>query len=221
MEIAYRLLPRLGGNIPAAEFIFGSVAPDSVHMNPEYEVRFKVQSHLFEGCGEWGNTGDYDRWERNIDSFWSRQKERRIRDEELAFAGGVFTHCYTDYYNDLNLWRRFQRQYIPPMTPAEFRTSYYREARGIDNWLYYHSHSAGEIMQLLEKGRFYPLEGLLREKEAMLEKQHLLQEQYEDRQDEIQDFRFLKEEILMEFIENTVDAIEKKFRENGGYLLIP
>ena len=53
MEIAYRLLSRLPQIENAAEFILGSVAPDSVHMNADYTVDRKVKSHMFEECGNW------------------------------------------------------------------------------------------------------------------------------------------------------------------------
>ena len=59
MEIAYRLLERIPQIPNAAEFILGSVAPDSVHMNPDYNVSMKIKSHMFEGCGKWGDTQDY------------------------------------------------------------------------------------------------------------------------------------------------------------------
>ena len=62
MEIAYRLLEQIPQIENAAEFILGSVAPDSVFMNPNYDISMKVPSHMFEGCGEWGDTQDYVRW---------------------------------------------------------------------------------------------------------------------------------------------------------------
>lgn len=65
MEIAYRLLKRIPPISNPAEFILGSVAPDSVHMNPDYDVNMKVKSHMFEGCGKWSDTQDYQLWKRN------------------------------------------------------------------------------------------------------------------------------------------------------------
>ena len=70
MEIAYRLLKRIPQISNAAEFILGSVAPDCVHMNPDYNVNMKVRTHMFEGCGQWGDTQDYQLWKRNINSFY-------------------------------------------------------------------------------------------------------------------------------------------------------
>ena len=61
MEIAYRLLNRLPQIENAAEFILGSVAPDSVHMDPDFTIDRKVKSHMFEGCGKWSDTQDYRR----------------------------------------------------------------------------------------------------------------------------------------------------------------
>lgn len=69
MEIAYRLLKRILPISNPAEFILGSVAPDSVHMNSDYDVNMKVKSHMFEGCGRWSDTQDYQLWKRNLQSF--------------------------------------------------------------------------------------------------------------------------------------------------------
>ncbi len=63
MEIAYRLLKRILPISNPAEFILGSVALDSVHMNSDYDVNMKVKSHMFEGCGRWSDTQDYQLWD--------------------------------------------------------------------------------------------------------------------------------------------------------------
>ena len=63
MEIAYRLLKRILPISNPAEFILGSVAPDSVHMNSDYDVNMKAKSHMFEGCGRWSDTQDYQLWD--------------------------------------------------------------------------------------------------------------------------------------------------------------
>ena len=42
MEVAYRLLEQIPLIENAAEFILGSVAPDCVHMNPDYNVAIKI-----------------------------------------------------------------------------------------------------------------------------------------------------------------------------------
>lgn len=59
MEIAYKLIDRLGIDEGKEEFILGSVAPDSVHFDDDYLSK-KVHSHLFENCGPWGDTQNYD-----------------------------------------------------------------------------------------------------------------------------------------------------------------
>ena len=105
MEIAYRLLNRIPQISNAAEFILGSVAPDSVHMNPDYNIDMKVKSHLFEDCGKWSDTQDYQRWKRNIHHFCEMiaGKEDAYRD----FCIGICVHCLTDYWNDLKICTHF------------------------------------------------------------------------------------------------------------------
>ena len=61
MEIACRVMERLGLTEGREAFLLGSVAPDAVHMRPDYTVESKIHSHLFEGCGPWGDVRDNER----------------------------------------------------------------------------------------------------------------------------------------------------------------
>ena len=47
MEVAYRLLEQLPQIENASEYILGSVAPDSVHMNPAFDLDLKIKFHMF------------------------------------------------------------------------------------------------------------------------------------------------------------------------------
>lgn len=145
MEVAYRLL----GHIPqienAAEFVLGSVAPDSVHMNPNYDVKMKVKSHMFEWCGKWSDTQDYRQWNSNINSVFCEHISEKERTDYRDFVMGLCVHCLTDYWNDIKIWKKLQNEHIPPMKFEEFRDAYYPDARGIDLWLYQNSKNT-EIM---------------------------------------------------------------------------
>ena len=116
LEIAYRLLGTLKGIEDESAYILGSVSPDSVHMDEGYEVHMKVKSHLFEGCGPWGDTRDYGRWLRNIKEFYEEETLNAIKragsaEEKsyISYITGVCVHCITDYMNDLHIWRRASR----------------------------------------------------------------------------------------------------------------
>lgn len=113
MEIAYRLLQYLPQVEYPAEFILGSVAPDAVHMDPHFDVDRKVKSHLFEDCGPWGDTQDYARWRRNIETFFEKAVAVEAEPVRRDFALGICIHCLTDYWNDLRIWREAQRLYLP------------------------------------------------------------------------------------------------------------
>lgn len=212
MEVAYRLLERLSFVTNRAEFILGAVAPDSVHMNPDYEVSQKVKSHLFYGCGDWGNTRDYKRWNHNIMQYWKKREKSIYTPKEKDFIAGICTHCLTDYSNDLNIWRRLQKENIPPMTLKEFQTAYYPEAKGIDVWLHENSKYKDEIVTLLSQGQPYELDGIIKEGDVLLMKHHLLYKQYADCKAEITDYQFLSEKSIMEFIDLTVNHIEEQLK---------
>ena len=215
MEVAYRLLKIWNRVRDPAEFILGSVAPDSVHMAKDYAVERKIRSHLFEGCGEWSNTQDYERWNSNILNFWGKFGKEAETSKEQAFILGVCVHCFTDYYNDLNIWRKLQGRYVPPMTLEQFREAYYPEARGIDRWLYQHSSHTEEIRNLLEAGQPYCLCGILQTEQIERQKYHLLYEQYEGEKEDISGYRFLSAEKIEEFVETTVSKIHGKGMTDG------
>ncbi len=209
MEIAFHLLHRFPGIFSHAEFIVGSIAPDSVHMNPNYDVSLKVASHLFEGCGEWSDTQDYERWNRNITEFWHKYWSHARTKEEKSFIAGICVHCFTDYSNDLYIWRKLQKENIPPMTLEEFRQAYYPEAKGIDQWLYQNSEHRSEIKELLAVGHTFEIGDLLNAEQIELQRQHLLHVQYDTEIIDISKYRFLSGQKIIEFIEHTVNAIEE------------
>lgn len=213
MEIAYRLLEQIPQIENAAEFILGSVAPDSVHMNPQFEIGMKVQSHMFEGCGEWSDTQDYVRWRRNIEDglhkFDNKEKGTAYRD----FTFGLCVHCLTDYWNDIKIWRKLQKEYIPPMELAEFREAYYPEARGIDFWLHQNGRNTKSIMEMLDKAVAFDIKGLVNKDDIEKLKHHLLNIQYNVDAVDISKYRFLSADFLEDFINFNVKDIEETLQQ--------
>lgn len=208
MEIAYRLLNQWDWITSHADFLLGSVAPDSVHMRPEYRVEDKIHSHLFEGCGIWGDTDDYERWIRNIQLFKKQYIEEETDNNKKSFMMGIYVHCMTDYCNDIMLWRKIQKKYIPPLKLEQFREIYYPEARGIDQWLYQHSENTVKICNLLAEGRAYKVGDLLNIEDIELQRKHLLYKQYETEAVDISQYRFLADKIIEEIINKTVEKID-------------
>lgn len=207
MEIAYRLLKHMPQIENPAEFILASVAPDAVHMNPDYDVSMKVQSHMFQGCGNWGDTQDYQRWNNNIaNSFCDLMltMEERISKD---FVTGLCVHCLTDYWNDIKLWRKFQRANIPPMGSVEFKEAYYVEARGIDLWLCQNSENREAIFKMLSKAALMGIEGLVKPEELERQRKHLLYTQYDVDKIDISNYRFLSASVIEDFIESAVNEI--------------
>lgn len=207
MEIAYRLLERIPQIPNAAEFILGSVAPDSVHMNPDYNVSMKVKSHMFEGCGKWGDTQDYQLWKRNINSFCEivALKADSYRD----FGIGICVHCLTDYWNDIKIWRKLQSENIPPMNIDTFKKAYYPEAQGIDLWLYQNSKNTKLIRKMLSEAIALNIEGIVNKEDIERQRNHLLNTQYNADMVEISTYRYLSANDISDFIEFTVNDIAK------------
>ena len=178
LEIAYRVAKKLGLSENLEQFILGSVASDSVHFRDGFVIEHKIHSHLFEECGEWSDTQDYERWMQNIGDFWDKygasEKDARLK----AFILGICAHCVTDYCNDRIIWRALEKQYIPPMTRDEFRSVYYPEAQTVDKWLFQNSPNAKEIVTLLKASEEVDLGDFIYARDQVKMKEHLINVQY-------------------------------------------
>ena len=89
MEVAYRVMKRFGISEGMPEFILGSVLPDSVHMRDDYSLDQKIRSHLFEGCGPWGEPDDYTRWMENINAFRDKYIKKAAEIKEKMLIEGI------------------------------------------------------------------------------------------------------------------------------------
>lgn len=212
MEIAYRLLDCIPQIENDAEFILGSVAPDSVHMDSDFTIDMKVKSHMFEGCGTWSDTQDYQRWKSNIGGTFGVISDERERTDYRDFGIGLCVHCLTDYWNDIKNWRKLQRENIPPMELEAFKEAYYVEARGIDLWLYQNSKNTAAIRELLAKAKAFDAEGLLRVDNIEKQRNHLLNVQYDVETVDVSDYRFLPASAIEEFIDSVVNEIAETLK---------
>ena len=210
MEIAYRLLSRLPQIKNAAEFILGSVAPDSVHMNADYTVDRKVKSHMFEECGKWSDTQDYQRWEKNIHDVFCQYYGCNEKEVFRDFTVGLCVHCLTDYWNDLKIWKALQRKYVSDMGFEAFKEAYYPEACGIDIWLYQNSQNTGVIRKMLSQAAAFDIENMVNVTDIEKQRKNLLEVQYHVDQIDVSGYRFLSEHSIEEFIEDAVNDIAEK-----------
>ncbi|MCM1267959.1 MAG: zinc dependent phospholipase C family protein [Bacteroidales bacterium] len=215
MEIAYRLLENLPQVQYPAELILGSVAPDAVHMAPQFDVERKIKSHLFTGCGPWGDTQDSEQWRRNIDAFFEKgvtaEKEPARRD----FALGICIHCLTDHWNDIRIWKQARNKYLPSMEFDAFREFFYGEYRSIDWWLYQNGKNTAAIRKMLTEAAVFSVEGVVDLAELEKMRGHLLYEQYDVEKVDITSNRFLTKEQIEDFMSFTTEAIRKTLAEKG------
>lgn len=210
MEVAYRLLKKWDWVKYPAEFIVGSVAPDSVHMRDNYDVSMKIKTHLFEDCGPWGDTQDYDHWIENIRAFWKINGENEKDEKIKTYVAAICVHCLTDYCNDRNIWRYLQYQYMDALGGIEvFKTEYYPEALGIDKWLFKNSKNTEVIVDLFRKGECIELNGLLCEADILKQKDHMLNKQYAYIDVDISKYKYLSGKFIEDFLDNTVEAIDE------------
>jgi hypothetical protein len=213
MEVAYRLAERMGIDEYKEEFILGSIAPDSVHFEDDYLVK-KIHSHIFEDCGPWGDTQDYEQWIENIRSFWIKYVKTENDKKRRTFLSGICVHCLTDYWNDLLIWRALQKKMIPPMTYDGFREEYYPESRLIDRWLYQNSSNSEEIFRLLAASKEMDFEDYVRADSLKKMKKHLFETQYHiEEAIDVSAHKYYPEDMLHWFLDETVDKVYRQLEE--------
>ena len=217
MVIAHKLMGRLGIDAWKEDFILGSVAPDSVYFSDNYIPR-KIHSHLFENCGPWSDTQDYDNWIANINAFWKKYVVNEMDQSKKCFLLGIVVHCLTDYWNDLLIWRALQKKMIPPMSYDEFKEAYYPESFRIDRWLYQNTQNADEIMKLLLNSKESDFGDYLRKVEIAKMKDHLINEQY-DLPDpiDVSRHKYFPSDMMLWFIEEVPNRIYRQlcdFQQN-------
>ena len=215
MEIAYRVLEKLGFTEGREAFMLGSVAPDAVHMRADYTVESKIHSHLFESCGPWGETRDNDKWMRNMERFWETFGEAETDPGKKLLAAGILTHCLTDYWNDITIWKGTRRKYVPPMDPARFKNEFYVEANAIDKWLYQNSSHTEEIRALLTAAKAQGLADYFTAEDTTKIKHHLLNVQYDVPPVEIAGFRYYTREKLEKFLGDVTEDVCRSLNDRG------
>ncbi len=216
MEIAYKLIDRLGIDEGKEEFILGSVAPDSVHFDDDYLSK-KVHSHLFENCGPWGDTQNYDNWILNIKAFWYRYVVMQENQDLKAFYIGIVVHCLTDYWNDLSIWRALQKKMMPPLNLDQFKEGYSPEYIKIDRWLYQNIDDADEIMELLENSHETDCEDYVKATCIARMKRHLIDVQYNlpDPID-VSGHKFYTADLMRQFVSEVPDKVYQQIKEFGN-----
>lgn len=210
MEVAFRLLEFLPNIENKADYLLGSVAPDSVHMKDDYQLSDKIRTHLFDGCGVWATTGDYQKWQSNITGFWNKNKEKQLSQSEMDFVAGICVHVITDYENSLILWDPYRVKYGKDgVVNPDFYQVYNAEQYAIDQWLYQNSPHREEIRKLLQDGQGHELDGFLNLKDIEKQKDWMLHHQYADKLKAISNYEYMNSSIIEDFIQYNVATIRR------------
>ena len=210
MKVANDLLKHYKEIENPKEFLLGSVAPDSVHMASDYDIGRKIQSHLFEKCGEWSNTQDHVQWKNNIIQFWENHKNK-VSQKEKDFLAGVCVHCFTDYCNDLNNWIEMKKKYEEIMGQEEFIKIYRTEVFQMDQWLYQSEKDAEKIIEQMAQGEPFTMDGLLKKEEIRKQQKHLLEVQFQSSPINLSNFEIFSKEYYLKFIADTEKEMMKLF----------
>lgn len=207
MEVAYRVAEKLGITEGLAEFILGSVAPDAISDSVPF-METKVHTHLFEGCGPWGDTWDYDKWLLNIDAFWNEYGVSENDTKRKMLILGICVHCLTDHWNDLLIWRKVQKICMPPMTRDEFKAVYYPDMKKIGLWLSQKSENASEIFRLLAASKEMDVDDYAHADDLRDIKDHLINVQYNVPEPvDVSNCKYCTAEQMLEFIDTCTDKI--------------
>lgn len=208
MEISYKVLMQWNVIKNASDFILGAIAPDAVHMNADYSLQLKEQSHVW-NCGpHWGITTDSDKWKRNVLDFWNRYQEH----EKTDFIRGYFVHLLTDWLYDVKIWTPFIS--MAENSYEEVRKKYAAEANGIEQWLHQKSPYSKEMWKLLGNSQSVTLEGMILAKDIDRFKEDVLIHRYQkDFYEDVTNYSCCKKDVIALFIEECTEMIVENILE--------
>ena len=212
LAVAFKVAEVLGIEDNRAEYILGSVAPDSVWFSDAY-LEKKIHSHSFENCGPWGDTQDYDNWLLNIEAFWKKYVVSEKDTQTRIFLTGMCVHNLTDYWYDLMVWSALKRKMIPPMTFDEFKEKYYPEAQCLDKWLFKNFYGAKEILKLLRESKETDFEDFVTADNQVEMKRHLIGKQFNiEGIVDASSNKMFEVSMLSSFIDEATDKICEQIR---------
>lgn len=210
MEAAYRLLEQFDWVKNQADYMLGSIAPDSVHFYPQYNLYLKEASHLWSYGPRWGITLASDKWRDNILEFWNTHKNSENKD----YIAGFCVHILTDWMNDRTIFTPFREQIKSVEEYDDVYAIYAKEAYGIDQWLYQNSRNSSNIMALVAKGTPYSIRGCIEEDDVIIQKEHILNAQYAGKESfDISSYQYCTEKATLDFLDQCVDIIGKLMKE--------
>ena len=210
MEVAYRLLDKFCWIKNRGDYMLGSVAPDSVHFYPEYNIYLKENSHLWNYGPRWGMTVESDKWRDNILEFWEEHKNCENRD----FIAGFTVHILTDWINDRTVFAPFRERIRSVDEYDNVYTIYAHEAYGSDQWLHQQSEHTSDIMKLIAQGQPCSISGCVVDEDIECQKEHLLTKQYAGKDAvDISSYQYCTEEVTWNFINECVDVIGELLAE--------
>ena len=134
-------------------FLLGTVCPDSIHGNRNFQPVMKERSHSFPEELPWGNIykeEQMDKWYENIKEFYI-SKEMLVGSEmEEIFLKGYMMHLVVDIFNCAYFYSPNLVQY--GLNVAEFRRAYREECLIQDNYLYQRYEETKELFDDLKDG---------------------------------------------------------------------
>jgi len=154
------------------QFLLGSIAPDAVHYRTGLVGASKLDigpikktSHLCPVSSErWGQVTDNDGWIRCIKTWL------KTHPPTDAFFAGYATHCLTDLYNNLTLWKTYSTTH-PEDAALGYNAIYYDDLKKIDARLFFEFENSQDILTKLAQAK--PVGIMINEKEALVTQQEV------------------------------------------------
>lgn len=210
MEVAYRLLGIFGWIENPSDYILGSIAPDSIHFNPQYSLDLKANSHLWSFGPRWGITTESDKWRDYILSYWDLHKIEKNKD----YIAGYCVHVLTDWLNDKVIFAPFRKRIKSVEEYDDIYAVYAKEAHGSDQWLYQYSPNTQSIISLLERGKPHHVAGRVYKEDVVFQKEHILRKQYREKENiDIGKYHYCTEAVTKEFLNECVRVISGLMKE--------
>lgn len=185
------------------DFLLGSIAPDSVHLRPNYSRVMKDISHLYVGDE---TTTNITEWTINVMKFLYNNKES----DKIDFIRGYCSHILTDIRNTILIYAPFRAEFCSGFNKT-ITGDYLKECADIDYELYLTCEEKDTIWEMLKQSKGIDIDSLVKAVDIDKMKSHIMYVQYQNREPRaLYPYKYITFERMTNFIECETEWIEKQ-----------
>lgn len=198
LAVAHALAELQGEGKGCGEYFLGAIAPDAVHMRPEYDKKYKAASHF---TADKSRSKDPQEWTADTLSMLDGRRDD-------PFSLGYIVHVLTDILWAQGLGGRIHDAYDADPAPGQTRAAaYYNDTDLIDISLYKSVPWRPKVFEGIKKAPARAFEDLITEEDCEAWRERTVKWYVEHDESMYVPMRYVTQEDIDLFVQDTAEKI--------------